>query len=47
MLPNLSLVMKFLGNFFSNFIFENFLSHEALVTERVTATSTNQTQLFK
>jgi len=46
-LPNLSLIMKFLGNFFTNFIFEKLLSHEALVTGRVTATSNNQTQLFK
>jgi len=37
MLPNLSLVMDFLGNVFNNFIFEKFLSHEALVTGRVTA----------
>jgi len=42
-----SLVMEFLGNFFSNFIFEKLLSHEALVMGRVTATSNNQTQLFK
>jgi len=35
------------GNFFSNFIFEKLLSHEALVMGRVTATSNNQTQLFK
>jgi len=47
MLPNLSLVIEFLGNVFANFIFEKFLSHEALVTGRVTATSNNQTQLFK
>ena len=46
-LPNLSLVMEFLGNFFSNFIFERLHSHEALVMGRVTATSNNQTQLFK
>jgi len=46
-LPNLSLVMEFLVNFFSNFIFEKLLSHEALVMGRVTATSNNQTQLFK
>jgi len=39
MLPNLSLVMEFLGNVFANFISEKFLSHEALVTGRVTATS--------
>jgi len=32
MLPNLSLVMEFLGNVFSNFIFEKRLTHEALVT---------------
>ena len=29
MLPNLSLVMEFLGNVFTNFIFEKLLSHEA------------------
>jgi len=46
-LPNLSLVMEFLGNFFSNFVFEKLLSHEALVMGRVTATSNNQMQLFK
>jgi len=39
--------MEFLVNFFSNFIFENLLSHEALVMGRVTATSNNQTQLSK
>jgi len=47
MLPYLSLVMEFLGNVFTNFICEKCLSHEALVTGRVTATSNNQTQLFK
>ena len=47
MLLNLSLIMKFLGNFFTNFIFEKLHSHEALVTGKVTATSNNQTQLFK
>ena len=47
MLPNLSLVMEFLGNVFSNFIFEKRLTHEALVTWSATATSNNQTQLFK
>ena len=46
-LPNLSLVMELLVNVFTNIIFEKFLSHEALVTGRVTATSNNQTQLFK
>jgi len=46
-LPNLSLVMEFLGNFFSNFIFEKLHSNETLVTGRVAATSNNQTQLFK
>jgi len=46
-LANLSLVMEFLGNVFTNFIFEKLLSHEALVTGRVTATSNNQKQLFK
>jgi len=45
MLPNLSLVMEFLGNVFTNIIFEKLLSHEALVTGRVTAASNNQTQL--
>jgi len=47
MLPNLSLVMEFLGNVFTDFIFEKFLLHEALVTGRVTAANNNQTQLFK
>jgi len=47
MLPNLSKVMELLENVFTNFIFEKLLSHEALVTGRVTATSNNQTQLFK
>jgi len=47
MLPDLSLVMEFLGNVFTKFIFEKFLSHEALVMGRVTATSNNETQLFK
>ena len=46
MLPNLSLIMEFLGNVFTKFIFEKFVMHEALVTGRVTATSYNQTQLF-
>jgi len=39
--------MEFLGIIFTNFIFEKFLSSEALVTERVTAANNNQTQLFK
>jgi len=39
--------MEFLRNVFINFVFEKILSHEALVTRRVTATSNNQTQLFK
>jgi len=39
--------MEFLRNVFTNFIFEKLLPHEALVTGRVTATSYNQTQLFK
>jgi len=30
--------MEFLGNVFTSFIFEKLLSHEALVTGRVTAT---------
>jgi len=47
MLPNLSQVIEFLGNVFATFIFEKFLSHEALVTGRFTATTNNQTQLFK
>ena len=47
MLPNLSLVMEFLWNVFTNFIFENLLSHEALVTGKLTATSNNQMQLYK
>jgi len=39
--------MEFMGNVFTNFSFEKLLSHEALVTGKVTATSNNQTQLFK
>jgi len=41
--------MEFLGNVFTNFIFEKLFSHEALVTGRVTATSgsKNQAQLSK
>ena len=46
-LPNLSLVMEFLVNIFTNFIFDKFISHEALLTGRVKAASNNQTQLFK
>jgi len=45
-LPNLSVVEEFLGNVFTNFIFEKLLSHQTLVMGRVTATSNNQTQLF-
>jgi len=30
--------MEFLGNVFTNFIFEKFFSHEVLVTGKVTAT---------
>jgi len=44
MLLNLSLVMEFLINVFTNFIFEKLHSHEALVTGRVTVISDN---LFK
>jgi len=47
MLSNLSLVVEYLGIVFTNFIFEKLLSHEALVTGRVTATSNNQRQFFK
>jgi len=47
MLPNISLFMEFLRNVFTDFIFEKLLSHEALVTERVTVTCNNQTQFFK
>jgi len=39
--------MEFLGNIFTRFLFEKLLSYEALVTGIVTATSNNQTQLFK
>jgi len=39
--------MEFLGNVFSNFIFEKLLSRDAPVMGRVTATSDNQTLLFK
>jgi len=47
MLPNLSLVMEFLGNVFTNIIFEKLVLHEVLVTGRVTAASNNQTWLCK
>jgi len=46
MLPNISLVVEFLGNVFTNLNFEKLLTHEALVTGRVTAASINQTQLL-
>ena len=46
MLPNLSMEMELLGNVFTNFIFEKFPSHEALVAGRVTVANNNQTQLF-
>jgi len=46
MLSNISLVMEFLGNVFTNFIFEKLLSLEALVRGSY-STSNNQTQLFK
>jgi len=39
--------MEFLRSTFTNFIFEKLLSPEPPVTEKVTATSDNQTQLFK
>jgi len=39
--------MEFLGNAFTDFIFEKLLSHKALVTGSATATSNNQTRLFK
>jgi len=41
MLSNISLVMEFLRNFFTNVIFKKLLSHEVLVTGRVTAISNN------
>jgi len=47
MLPNLSLIVEFLGIVFTNFNIEKLLWDEALVAARVTATSKNQTQLFK
>jgi len=47
MLRNLSRVMELLESVFTNFIFLKFISHEAQVTGRATATSNNQTQLFK
>jgi len=46
-LLNLSLVLEFLKNVFTNFIFEKRFSHGALVTGRVIAISNNQTQLCK
>jgi len=39
---NVTQSFRFLGNFFSNSIFEKLLSHEALVMGRVTATSNKQ-----
>jgi len=33
--------MEFLRNAFTNFIFENFFSHEVLMTERVTSIGNN------
>jgi len=47
MLPNLSLIMEFIGIVFTKFIFQKLLSDEVLVAARVTATSNDQTQLFK
>jgi len=41
MLLNLSLVMQFLRNVFTNFIFKKLLSHETLVMGRATAISNN------
>jgi len=41
LLLNFSLVMEFLRNVFTNFIFEKIFSHETLVTGRVTAISNN------
>ena len=46
MLANFSLVTEILGNVFTTFIFQKFLSHQALMTGKVKATSNNQTQLF-
>jgi len=46
MLPNLSLVMEFLRNVFTNFSFEKLLLHETLVTGRVIVTINNETQFF-
>jgi len=37
LLPHLSVVIEFLGNVFTKLIFGKLLSHEALVTGRVTA----------
>ena len=41
MLLSLSLVIEFLRKFFTNFIFEKLLSHEALVTGRITVINSN------
>jgi len=41
LLLNLSVVMEFLRNVFTNFIFEKTLSHKVLVAGRVTAISNN------
>jgi len=38
---------EFLGYLFTNFNFEYLLSHEGLLTGRLTASSCNQTQIFK
>ena len=47
MLFKFSLVMVFLIHVFIEVIFEKLFSHEAPVTGKVTATCSNQTQLFK
>jgi len=41
LLLNLSLVMEFLRNVLTNLNFEKFVSHETLVTGKVTAISNN------
>ena len=41
MLLSLSLVIEFLRKVFTNFIFEKLLSHEGLVTGRVTVINSN------
>jgi len=47
MLPIVSVIMEVLGIVFTNFIFETFLSHEALVAARLRVTNNTQMQHFR